>query len=180
MFRYPKAEFYIYTGDVEATGIEILQKVEQTLNVKLEKNVKFIYLHRRKWVESSMYPYLTLLGQSLGSVFLGYEALCQLNPGNIFNFCTTTVICSLKYSSLILDIFLETTGFTFTLPLFKYLGGCQTGSYIHYPIITNDMLKRVSSRQSMYNNRGIIARSPVLTMAKLLYYNVFAWVSICY
>lgn len=62
--------------------------------------------------------------------------------------------------------------------MFRYFGGCKTGCYIHYPIITNDMLKRVSSRQAMYNNRGIIARSPVLTMGKLLYYNVFAWVSL--
>lgn len=83
-FRYPNAEFYIYTGDVEATPIEILQKVQKTLNVQLEKNVKFIYLHRRKWVESSMYPYFTLLGQAIGSIYLGYEALCQLNPGKLY------------------------------------------------------------------------------------------------
>jgi len=36
-----------------------------------EQNLEFVYLHRRKWVEAEMYPYLTLLGQSLGSVWLG-------------------------------------------------------------------------------------------------------------
>lgn len=30
-----------------------------------------------------MYPYFTLLGQSLGSIYLGFEALAQLNPGNL-------------------------------------------------------------------------------------------------
>lgn len=151
--KYPKAEFFIYTGDVEVTPIEILDKVKNRLNVNLEKEVKFIYLHRRKWVEANMYPYFTLLGQALGSIFLGFEALNQLNP----------------------DIFIETTGFTFVIPIFKYIGGCKTGCYIHYPIITADMLKRVSSRQAMYNNRSIIARSPILTMAKLIYYHIFAW-----
>ncbi|KAG5868191.1 hypothetical protein JTB14_030264 [Gonioctena quinquepunctata] len=151
--KYPKAEFYIYTGDVEVTAIEILDKVRNRLNVEVDKNVKFIYLQRRKWVEGEQYPFFTLLGQALGSIYLGYEALVQLNP----------------------DIFIDTTGFTFTLPLFKYIGGCKTGCYIHYPTITNEMLKRVSNRQAIYNNRGVIARSPVLTMGKLLYYHVFAW-----
>ncbi|CAH1118531.1 unnamed protein product [Phaedon cochleariae] len=151
--KYPKAEFYIYTGDIEATSMEILDKVRKRLNVEVLDTVKFIYLHKRKWVEGDMYPYFTLLGQALGSVFLGYEALNQLNP----------------------DIFIDTTGFTFTLPLFKYIGGCKTGCYIHYPTITNEMLKRVSNRQAIYNNSGVIARSPILTMAKLLYYHIFAW-----
>ena len=36
-----------------------------------ERNLEFVYLHRRRWVEAEMYPYLTLLGQSLGSIWLG-------------------------------------------------------------------------------------------------------------
>lgn len=39
------------------------------------------------------------------------------------------------------------------------------------------MLKRVSNRSNMYNNRNIIARSPFLTQGKLIYYKLFAWVS---
>lgn len=31
-----------------------------------------------------MYPYFTLLGQSLGSMYLAYEALQQLNPGILY------------------------------------------------------------------------------------------------
>lgn len=79
--RYPDAEFYIYTGDIEATPVEILSKVDKALNVKLQREVKFVYLNKRKWVEADMYPYFTLLGQSLGSIYLGFEALNQLNPG---------------------------------------------------------------------------------------------------
>lgn len=156
VFRYPDADIYVYTGDIEATPGEILSKVTKTLNVKLEREVKFIYLNKRRWVEADMYPYFTLLGQSLGSIYLGFEALNQLNP----------------------DIFIETTGFSFTLPLFKYIGGCKTGCYVHYPTITAEMLKRVSNRTELYNNRSQIARNPFFTMGKLMYYRIFAWVSL--
>lgn len=83
--KYPNAEYYIYTVNVEATPQEILTKVDKALNVKIENSVQFIYLNRKKWIEAQTYPYFTLLGQSLGSVYLGLEALRQLNPG-IFNY----------------------------------------------------------------------------------------------
>ena len=56
---------------------------------------------------------LTLLGQSLGSVWLGYEALNTLVP----------------------DVYLDTMGYAFTFPLFKMLAGCKVGAYVHYPTI---------------------------------------------
>lgn len=81
-FRYPHAELFVYTGDVEATPDEILKKVKGMMNVDLDGNcVKFIYLTKRRWLESNRYPYFTLLGQSLGSIYVGFEALNQLNPG---------------------------------------------------------------------------------------------------
>ncbi|EFA05431.1 GDP-Man:Man(3)GlcNAc(2)-PP-Dol alpha-1,2-mannosyltransferase [Tribolium castaneum] len=151
--QYTNADFFIYTGDIDATPGEILAKVAKNLNVKLDKHVKFLYLTRRKWVEGGQYPCFTLLGQALGSIYLGFEALNQLVP----------------------DVYIDTTGFTFTLPLFKYLGRCKTGSYLHYPTITKKMMSRVSNRQALYNNRSLIARSPLFTHAKLLYYRLFAW-----
>ena len=36
-----------------------------------EGDVEFVYLHRRRFVEARLYPAFTLLGQSLGSVWLG-------------------------------------------------------------------------------------------------------------
>lgn len=78
---------------------------------------------------------------------------------------------------LFLDIFIDTTGFAFTMPIFKFLGGSKTACYVHYPTITTDMCKRVSSRVAIYNNNRAIARSPILTVGKLLYYKIFAFVS---
>ena len=37
------------------------------------KNLSFVYLHKRQYVEASVYPYFTMLGQSIGSIVLGRE-----------------------------------------------------------------------------------------------------------
>lgn len=71
----------IYTGDLDASPEEILKRAEQRFNIKLTDPVQFVYLRRRRWVEADMYPYFTLLGQSLGSIVLGAEALAAFVPG---------------------------------------------------------------------------------------------------
>ena len=73
------------------------------------------------------------------------------------------------------DVYIDTMGYAFTLPLFRYLGGCQTACYVHYPTISTDMLERVSSRTESYNNKSFISRSPILSNGKLLYYKLFAY-----
>ncbi|KYN44850.1 Asparagine-linked glycosylation protein 11 like protein [Trachymyrmex septentrionalis] len=151
--KYPDIHIAIYTGDLDADPEKILSQTEKTFNMKLQPNIEFVYLHGRKWVEASTYPYFTLLGQSLGSVYLGIEALNNLTP----------------------DIYIDTMGYAFTYPLFKYIGGCLVGSYTHYPTISTDMLKYVYKRVVAYNNRRIIARNPLLSGGKFLYYKLFAY-----
>ena len=131
---------------------QIISRAKQRFNLDLQNSnqVTFIYLHRRKWVEAYMYPYFTLLGQSLGSLYLGYEALEQCIP----------------------NVFLDTMGYAFTLPFFKYFGGCKVGCYVHYPTISTDMLNKVKKRSHGYNNKRGIANSFLATQFKLYYYKV--------
>lgn len=68
------------------------------------------------------------------------------------------------------DIIIITNAFVIG---FRYLGGCLVASYVHYPTITSDMMKRVLSRNVAHNNCGTVARSPFLTSAKLIYYKLF-------
>ncbi|XP_015601200.1 GDP-Man:Man(3)GlcNAc(2)-PP-Dol alpha-1,2-mannosyltransferase isoform X2 [Cephus cinctus] len=150
--KYANVHIAVYTGDLEADPEQILKRAEKAFNIKLKPNIQFVYLHRRKWVEADMYPYFTLLGQSLGSVWLGFEALDSLQP----------------------DIYIDTMGYAFTYPLFKYIGGCKVGSYTHYPTISTDMLKHVYRRVVSHNNRRIIARNPFLSAGKIFYYKLFA------
>jgi alpha-1,2-mannosyltransferase len=50
------------------------------------------------------------------------------------------------------DIYIDSMGYAFTLPLFKYLGNSKTISYVHYPTISTDMLERVANRTEAHNN----------------------------
>ncbi|XP_063537760.1 GDP-Man:Man(3)GlcNAc(2)-PP-Dol alpha-1,2-mannosyltransferase [Cydia strobilella] len=151
--RYPDTNIYIYTVDT-AEPQTIANKVQNTFNVKVDASkLNFIRLVSKRAIEASSYPYFTLLMQSLGSMVMGLEAFMKFNP----------------------DIFIDTTGYAFTYPIFRYLAQCPVGTYTHYPIITKSMMRRVQQRIVSYNNRGIIARNPVFTWCKLLYYKAFGW-----
>ncbi|CAL1536616.1 unnamed protein product [Lymnaea stagnalis] len=151
--RYPDVQCVIYTGDTDSTAVEILDKARQRFNIVLPGQVEFVYLNYRSWVEAVKYPYFTLLGQSIGSVLLGCEALFAFVP----------------------DIYIDTMGYAFTLPLFKFLGGCPVACYVHYPTISTDMLSRVSQRIAAHNNASFISRSPILSGLKVVYYRLFAY-----
>ena len=150
--RYNFVRCVVYTGDQYVSGEEILRKAKQRFNISLPRTVEFVFLKKRRWVKASMYPYFTLLGQSLGSMLLGWEALNCYLP----------------------DIFIDTMGYAFTLPLFRYLGGCQVGCYVHYPTISTDMLSRVGGQTASFNNASFISNSRILSAIKLLYYYLFA------
>lgn len=152
--RYPDVHIVVYTGDLDADPEQIINKTETVFNFKIERKIEFVYLHKRKWVEATMYPYFTLLGQSLGSIWLGIEALNSYVP----------------------DIYIDTMGYAFTYPLFRYIGGCRVATYTHYPTISTDMLRHVYRRVISHNNRRIIARNPFLSAAKIAYYKLFAFI----
>lgn len=151
--KYPDATYVVYTGDSDVTAENILEGAYRRFNIKLNQPVKFVFLKRRYLVEASLYPHFTLLGQSLGSLFLGWEALMKCVP----------------------DIYIDSMGYAFTLPLFKYLGGCRVGCYVHYPTISTDMLSVVRNQNVNFNNAAVITKNPFLSKLKLLYYYFFAF-----
>jgi len=155
--RYDFVKCVVYTGDVFASPQDIMNKVKETFDIDIKRPVHFVYLNQRRWVEAVRYPVLTMLGQSLGSLVLGIEALFRFTP----------------------DIFLDTMGYAFVLPLFRYLGGCRVGAYVHYPTISTDMIEKVVQRQADFNNVGFVAQSRILSFVKLIYYRLFAYVYGC-
>ncbi|XP_063600803.1 GDP-Man:Man(3)GlcNAc(2)-PP-Dol alpha-1,2-mannosyltransferase-like [Penaeus indicus] len=150
--KYQHVKCYVYTGDIDVTPQEILQKAQQRFGVVLPRPVEFIFLQSRTVVEARHYPFLTLLMQSVGSVMLGGEALLKFRP----------------------DVYFDTMGYAFTYPLFRYVGGCVVASYTHYPTISTDMLGQVANRVEAHNNRGFIARNTIFSAMKLGYYHLFA------
>ncbi|KAK6518944.1 asparagine-linked glycosylation protein [Arthrobotrys megalospora] len=117
----------VYTGD-HATKSVILANVQNRFDIHLNPSiVQFIHLQKRNLVSSSSWPRFTLLGQSLGSVFLALEAFGMLVP----------------------DIYIDSMGYAFTVLLAKKLFGIPTGAYVHYPTISTDMLGALSPKSTV-------------------------------
>uniref|UniRef100_A0A0N4ZMT7 GDP-Man:Man(3)GlcNAc(2)-PP-Dol alpha-1,2-mannosyltransferase n=1 Tax=Parastrongyloides trichosuri TaxID=131310 RepID=A0A0N4ZMT7_PARTI len=108
---------------------------------------------RLRWLlEASNYPRFTMILQTLAAYYVGMEALLKFNP----------------------EILIDTMGYPFVLPLFKWIGGCKVGCYVHYPTISTDMISMVENRESSYNNAEWISKSTFLSFGKLIYYKLFA------
>lgn len=146
----------IYSGD-SATPQQILEKANNRFSIDLRRyldsgEICFVFLRYRVWVEASSWPRFTMIGQSLGSIMLGLEALWKYIP----------------------DIYVDSMGYAFTFPVFRYFGGCTVACYVHYPTISTDMLSKVTSSEASFNNSAEVAGSSWRTSAKLWYYQYFA------
>ncbi|OAY46281.1 GDP-Man:Man(3)GlcNAc(2)-PP-Dol alpha-1,2-mannosyltransferase [Manihot esculenta] len=142
----------IYTGDHDASPYSLTARAIDRFGVNLLYPPMVVHLYKRKWVEENSYPRFTMIGQSLGSIYLSWEALCKFTPSFYF----------------------DTSGYAFTYPLARIFG-CKVICYTHYPTISLDMISRVRSRNSMYNNDASIARSGWLSQCKIIYYTFFSW-----
>ncbi|RIA94805.1 glycosyltransferase family 4 protein [Glomus cerebriforme] len=145
--KYQNVICVVYTGDTDATKDVILEKVMLRFRIKLDpESLFFVFLNKRNWVEDDRYPRFTLLGQSLGSTVLGFEALKKLTP----------------------DFYFDTMGYAFTYPLAKRIFGCKVGAYVHYPTISSDMLSKVQEMRPGFNNDQIITKSRILSTGKIM------------
>ncbi|KMU72463.1 alpha-1,2-mannosyltransferase [Coccidioides immitis RMSCC 3703] len=151
--RWPKAICVIYTGDQDVDKATMLKNIERRFNIQLHPpTVVFCYLSTRKYVLSNTYPHFTLLGQSLGSLVLAYDAFTNLVP----------------------DVFVDTMGYAFALALSNFLfPSVPTGAYVHYPTISTDMLESLDDKTGQ---RGLNAGAGTgwKGMVKRKYWHAFA------
>ncbi|KAG7088173.1 hypothetical protein E1B28_012192 [Marasmius oreades] len=144
----------VYSGDIDATKEEILAKVKARFDIALDPTkIILVFLRHRKLVEDSTWPFFTLLGQSIGSMFLAWEAMNKLIP----------------------DLYIDTMGYAFTFHVVTWVANIPSGAYVHYPTISTDMLRRVQSRQRGHTNSNAISSSYILSSAKLMYYRFFMY-----
>ncbi|PVI07762.1 glycosyltransferase family 4 protein [Periconia macrospinosa] len=149
--RWPEAICVVYTGDHDVNKHDILRRVEERFNIHLHPpTVHFLYLTTRHYVLSSTWPRFTLLGQSIGSVILAYDAFSLLVP----------------------DIFVDTMGYAFSLAFSSLLfPTVPTGAYVHYPTISTDMLSSLDAGgQGVNAGTGEGYRG----LAKRQYWHLFA------
>ncbi|KAJ3485386.1 hypothetical protein NLI96_g5000 [Meripilus lineatus] len=139
------------------TAIALLQRTQPDVArfaIQLSPStLHFVMLNSRYLVEDSTWPRFTILGQSIGSVFLAWEAMLKLIP----------------------DLFIDTMGYAFSFHVVSLLGNIPVGAYVHYPTLSTDMLERVKSRKTWHTNSDTVSSSSILSRAKLFYYRVFMY-----
>lgn len=151
--RWPKATCVVYSGDHEVDRHAMIEKARSSFGISLRPVTLHIsYLSTRHLVLANMYPHFTLLGQSLGSLALAYDAFSLIVP----------------------DIFIDTMGYAFTLAFCKYLfPSVPTAAYVHYPTISTDMLDSLEDSTGI---RGVNSGAGVGTRGKVkkIYWQLFA------
>ncbi|PNP40388.1 hypothetical protein TGAMA5MH_07715 [Trichoderma gamsii] len=159
--RWPRAKCFVYTGDHDVPKDAIIERVKNRFNIQLHApTVQFLYLSKRNWVLASRWPVFTLLGQSLGSIVLAWDAFSLMVP----------------------DIFIDTMGYAFALSLSKFLfRSVPTGAYVHYPTISTDMLESLDPTSSLGSQginagKGAGARGAVKKTYWRLFAALYSWV----
>ncbi|KAG6910663.1 hypothetical protein DXG01_008707 [Tephrocybe rancida] len=150
----PNVVNVVYSGDTDASKTEIISKVKARFDITLDPTtLHFVFLESRWLVEDKTWPRFTMLGQSLGSMYMAWEAMSKLIP----------------------DLFIDTMGFAFSFHVVNFLGGIPVGAYVHYPTISTDMLERVRARKKWHTNADSVSSSGIKSRAKLFYYRVFMY-----
>ena len=150
----PNAICLVYTGDHDVDREMMVESVRNKFGLQIQKaSLHFVYLTKRRWVLASTWPHFTLLGQSLGSIGLAFDALTLLVP----------------------DVFVDTMGYAFAVAVVRFLlPDVSTGAYVHYPTISTDML---SSLDDTTGQRGVNSGAGVglKGMLKRPYWHIFAY-----
>ena len=119
----------VYTGDNDTSGSAILESVTRKFGYRLDtQRILFVYLKYRHLVDSRTWPHFTLLGQALGSVILSIEAVFKCPP----------------------DVWCDTMGYPFGYPWVAHLLRIPVVAYIHYPVISTDMLGKHKKSEPKY------------------------------
>ncbi|CAD6565058.1 MAG: asparagine-linked glycosylation protein [Cyphobasidiales sp. Tagirdzhanova-0007] len=145
----------VYTGDVDATKADIIEKVQSRFSITLDPSrLHLVYLKSRYLIEDTTWKHFTLIGQSLGSIVLAHDALMSVLP----------------------DVFIDTMGYAFTLPLVKLYAKIPVGADVYFILViySTDMLQRVRKRTTSHTNPSLVARSTLLSSGKFIYYLIFA------
>lgn len=123
----------------------ILEKARTRFGLEISdpSRVVFIYLTKRRLVNPASWPRLTLLLQAAGSVVLAYEALTTLIP----------------------DVWVDTMGYPFAYPLVNWIANIPIAAYVHYPVISTDMITGMVRSTS----------AGIKKLFKYLYWTAFSW-----
>lgn len=137
--------------------VQVLRAVESSFGIlfptSLSSRITFIQLYTTACLQPKYYPIATMFMQSLGSILVAIE-------------------CSIKHPSMLV---IDTMGVPFTYPIFRIFGANKIIAYVHYPIISTDMLDKVAMQRPSSSTVTSNVQQTMRTELKLIYYHMFAW-----
>lgn len=146
-------------GSKSVSKLQILERCNARFGIPLHSSdlasrIHFLPLSNRILVSDNYWNRLTLLGQAYGSMRMAFEACTQFLP----------------------DVFIDSMGYAFAYPVVRLFNHrIPIGAYVHYPMISTDMLQRVKDRKAGHTNNSNVSASKWQSQAKLIYYRLFAW-----
>ncbi|CDK26011.1 unnamed protein product [Kuraishia capsulata CBS 1993] len=122
------AAVYTFTLSDNTSVSSILASVKSNFGLdftEYEKNLIFLQLpNTKRWViDGSKWKHFTLIAQSLASVYVSILAVSALPP----------------------DVWVDTMGFPFTYTWISFCLKVPVVSYVHYPLISSDMLGKLNT-----------------------------------
>lgn len=146
----------IYTTNTDAEPLQIIGKADLKFAIKNldTERIVFIYLRRfSNLIDGAYWRHFTLLGQLIGSVLLGLEAMYELSP----------------------DIWIDTIGLPGSYWLVKWVLKIPIVAYVHYPIIQPDMFNKLHFKKfsDLKHFRG--TASDTRQAVKFLYWSAMSF-----
>jgi len=130
---------------------EILSKVKQRFNIDFSNSPIKIELVRLKTAFLlKPFPNFTMIVQIIGQIIFAFELLLTV------------------YS----DIVIDSTGLPYMLPVTTVFGRSTSIAYVHYPLISLDMISDISKGVSGVHSRGMLSKFILFRYLKICYYYI--------
>lgn len=146
----------IYTTNVDAEPLSILRKARDKFQVEDldHKRILFIYLRRfGKFIDSSYWKRLTIVGQLFGTFLLSLEAAFELSP----------------------DVWVDTMGLPGSYFVASIVLRIPIIAYVHYPILQENMFNKLKYNY-ISDIKKVRNKSDVFSFVKFLYWSCLYWV----
>lgn len=160
--------------------------MKQQFGLAVPSAFAVVSLHNTRFLNPACWPRLTLIMQALASACVAWSGLRQLVPEVRSTAPPTLFFCRMdafwpcacpdhRMSSppSRAQVWIDTVGWPMAYPV-AAAAGARIAAYVHYPVVSTDMLARVSARAPTFNNPASVAASPVKSWLKLTYYRAFA------
>uniref|UniRef100_K3WWV0 GDP-Man:Man(3)GlcNAc(2)-PP-Dol alpha-1,2-mannosyltransferase n=1 Tax=Globisporangium ultimum (strain ATCC 200006 / CBS 805.95 / DAOM BR144) TaxID=431595 RepID=K3WWV0_GLOUD len=161
--RVYRVELLLYSGDDGLSTKELLDRAAERFNLpdlhqyRVDLQVRLVPLANREVLDPGLYLRFTLFWQSIAHIRLALTAFRTSEKLGLYP-----------------QVWIDTTGCPFSYLVASVRFGCTVVAYVHYPMISTDMIAKVQTRATDFNNNATVAFSSTRSFAKYIYYRIFA------